>query len=122
MNDDARGIYITNSQIKFKPSLLKSNPCDYSDTYILVKGAIRITGSGADVAAQNADARNKQVTFKSCAPFTDSISEINDTQVDNAKGLDVVMLMYSLIEHSNNQAKTSESVWQYHKDDNNSRF
>ena len=81
MNDGTSGTYITNSQINFKPTLLKSNICDYTDAYILVKGAITITGSGADVAAQNADARIKQVTFKSCAPFTDSISKINDTQV-----------------------------------------
>ena len=67
MNDDTRGIYITNSHVKFKPTLPKSNLCDYSDAYTLVKGAITVTGSGADVAAQIADTRKKQLTFKSCA-------------------------------------------------------
>ena len=51
------------------------------------------------------------------SPFTGCIWEINNTQIDNAKGLDVVMLMYNLIEYSDNCSKTSESLWQYHKDD-----
>ena len=55
--------HTTNSQIKFKTTMLKSSLCDYSDIYILVKGAIISTGAGADVAAQKSDARNKQVTF-----------------------------------------------------------
>ena len=40
INDDARGTYNTNSQIKFKTTVLKSSLCDYSDAYILVKGTI----------------------------------------------------------------------------------
>ena len=51
------------------------------------------------------DEKNKQVTFKIVAPFTDCINEINNTQVDNAKDIDVVMPMYNLIEYSNNYAK-----------------
>ena len=39
--------------------------------------------------------------------------------MDNAKGLDVVMPMYNLIEYNDNYAKTSGNVWQYHKDDSN---
>ena len=68
---------------------------------------------------------NKQTIFKYCAPFTDCIIEINNTQVGNAKDLDVVMsmynLMYNLIEYSNNYSKTSGSLWQYCTDepDNN---
>ena len=54
---------------------------------------------------KNADKRNKQVTFKSFTLFTDCMSEINNTQVDNAKDLDVVMLMHNLVEYSNNYAK-----------------
>ena len=65
--------------------MLKSNLCDYSDAYILVKGTITITGAGADAAARQADERDKEVVFKNCAPFTNCISEINNTQVDNAK-------------------------------------
>ena len=60
--------------------------------------------------------KNKQVTLKFFAPFTDCISEKNNTPVDNAKDLDVVMLMYNLIVYCNNYTKTSGSSWQYHKD------
>ena len=55
INDESRGKYNANSQIKFKTTMLKSSLCDYSDTYILVKGTITITGAGADPAARQAD-------------------------------------------------------------------
>ena len=59
---------------------------------------------------------NKTVIFKNCAPFTDCISKINNAQVDNAKDIDIVMLMYNLIEYSDNYSKTSGSLWQYCKE------
>ena len=58
----------------------------------------------------------KKVIFKNCAPFTDCISKINNTQVDNAKDIDIVMPMYNLIEYSDNYSKTSGSLWQYCKE------
>ena len=58
----------------------------------------------------------KKVIFKNCAPFTNCISEINNTQVDNAKDIDIVMPMYNLIEYSDNYSKTAGNVWQYYKD------
>ena len=76
INDDSRRTYSTNSQIKFKTPMLKSNLCDY---------VITINGAGDDSAARQVDERNKGVIFKNCAPFTDCISEINNTQIDNAK-------------------------------------
>ena len=96
--------------------MLKSSLCDYSDAYILVKRTIKIAGEGADAAARHADERDKGVAFKNCAPFTNCISEINNTQVDNAKDIDIAMPMYNLIEYSDNFAKTSGSLWQYFKD------
>ena len=99
--------------------MLKSSLCDYSDAYILVKGTIAITGAGADAAARQADERDKGVAFKNCAPFTNCISEINNTQVDNAKDIDIVMPMYNLIEYSDNYAKTTGSLWQYFRDEPN---
>ena len=75
INDESRGTYDVNSQIKFKTTMLKSSLCDYSDVYILVKGKIRVTGAGADVAARQADERDKGVAFKNCAPFTNCIRE-----------------------------------------------
>ena len=58
-----------------------------------------------------------EVVFKNCALFTDCISEINNTQIDNAKDIDAVIKMYNLIECSNNYSKTSGSLWQYYRDE-----
>ena len=70
--------------------MLKSSLYDFSDAYILVKGNKTITGAGDEIAARHADRRDKGVAFKNCAPFTNCISEINNTQIDNAKNLDIV--------------------------------
>ena len=77
--------------------MLKYSLCDYSDVYILVKGTITIEGEGADLTARQADERDKGVAFKNCAPFINGMSEINNTQIDNAKDIDIVMPMYNLI-------------------------
>ena len=114
INDESRGGYNVNSQIKFKTTMLKSSLCDYSDAYILVKGTITVNDTSAAGAAANNT--NKKVIFKNCAPFANCISEINNTQVDNAKDIDIVMPMYNLIEYSDNYSKTSGSLWQYCKD------
>ena len=114
INDESRGAYNVNSQIKFKTTMLKSSLCDYSDAYILVKGTITVNNTAAQGAAANNT--NKKVIFKNCAPFTNCISEINNTQIDNAKDIDIVMPMYNLIEYSDNYAKTTGSLWQYCKD------
>ena len=114
INDESRGAYNVNSQIKFKTTVLKSSLCDYSDAYILVKGTTSINNTAAQGAAANNI--NKKVIFKNCAPFTNCISEINNTQIDNAKDIDTVMRMYNLIEYSDNYAKTTGSLWQYCKD------
>ena len=122
INDASRGTCNVNSQIKFKTTMLKSSLCDHSDEYILVKGKIRITGAGDDAAAREADGRDKGITFKNCAPFTNRISEINNTQIDNAKHIDIVMPMYDLIESSDNYTKTSGSLWQYYRDEPNNNI
>ena len=114
INDESRGAYNVNSQIKFKTTMLKSSLCDYSDAYILVKGTISVNNTAAADAAVNNT--NKKVIFKNCAPFTNCISEINNTQIDNAKDIDIVMAMYNVIEYSGNYAKTTGSLWQYCKD------
>ena len=102
--------------MKFKTTMLKSSLCDYSDAYILVKGKITITAEGDNEAARCADERNKGVAFKNCSPFTICISEINNTQIDNCKNIDIIMPMYNLIEYSDNYAKTSGSLSQYYRD------
>ena len=114
INDESRRAYNVDSQIKFKTTMLKSSLCDYSDVYILVKGTINLTNTAA--AGATANNINKKVIFKNCAPFTNCISEINNTQIDNAKDIDIVIPMYNLIEYSDNYAKTTGSLWQYCKD------
>ena len=94
--------------------MLKSSLCDYSDAFILVKGTITVNNTAA--ADADANSTNEKVIFKNCAPFTNSISETNNTQVDNTKDIDFVMPMYNLIEYSDNYSKTSGSLWQYCKD------
>ena len=94
--------------------MLKSSLCDYSDTYILVKGTISVTNTAAaDAAANNI---NKKVIFKNFAPLTNCVGEINNTQIGNAIDIDIVMPMYNLIEYSDNYVKTTRSFWQYCKD------
>ena len=93
--------------------MVKSGLCDYSNAYILVKE--KIAGAGDDAAARQADERDKGVAFKICAPFTNCISEINNTQIDNCKDIDIVMPLYNLLEYSDNYAKTSGALWQYYR-------
>ena len=118
INNESRGRYSSND-IKFKTTMLRSNLCDYADAYILVKGTITITGVGDDDAAKRLDERNKGMIFKNCAPFTKCISTINNTDIDNAQDMDIVMSMFNLIEYSDNYSKTSGILWQYYKDDPN---
>ena len=89
--------------------MLRSSLCDYSYAYIVVKGNISVNNTGTAAAPNN---RNRKVIFKNYAPFTNCISKINNTQIDNAEYIDRVMLMYSLIEYSDNYSKTSGSLWQ----------
>ena len=121
INDESRGNY-ANSDIRFKTAMLRSNLCDYADSYILAKGTITITGASDDAAARNADERDKGVIFKNCAPFTKCISRINNTDIDNAKNIDIVKPLYNLIEYSNNYSKTPGSLWKYYKDDPNNNI
>ena len=91
--------------------MLRSYLCDYSDAYILVIGTITV--ATLETGGEN---NGMQVVFKNRAPFTNCISGISNTQIDNAKDIDVVMSMYDLIEYSNNYLKTSGSLWQYYRD------
>ena len=113
-NDDIRGEYSPNKQIRFKTAMVRLSLCDYSDVYILVKGSIIVNNTAsAGAAANNA---NEKVIFKNCSPFTNYISKINNTQVDNDEYIDIVMPMHNLIEYSDNPSKTSGSLWQYCKE------
>ena len=71
--------------------MLKASLYDYGDAYIVVKEAIIAPNTGIATAPND---RNKEVAFKSCAPFTDCISEKSNTQIDNGEEIHVVMNIY----------------------------
>ena len=87
---EARGTYSPNKQVKFK-TMLRSSLRDYGDAYMLVKGNITVNNTAA--AGADANNTNKKVIFKNCAPFTSCISKINNTQIDNAECIHIVMPM-----------------------------
>ena len=118
INDEPRWTY-TSKSIRFKTTILRSSLYDYANAYILAKGTITITGAENDVAVRQADERDKGVIFKNCALFVECINRINNTEIDYAKNIDIVMPMYNLIEYGDNYSKTSGSLWQHYKDDPN---
>ena len=89
--------------------MLRSDLCDYSDAYIAVKGKIIVTNP-------DNDAYDKKLAIKNNASFTSCISKINNTLINNAEDLDIVMPMYNLIEYSKNHRKTTGSLWIYCRD------
>ena len=115
INDDIRGAYSPNKQIEFKTTMLRFCLCDYSDAYLLVKENISVNNT----AAATTNNTNKKVIFNNCAPFTNCISKITNTQIDNAKYIDIVITMYKLIEYSDNYSKTCGSLSQYCKKNTN---
>ena len=66
INNDARGTYNNDSQVKFKTSKLKSSLCDDSDEYVIAKGTVTI--APVPPPAANPNNNNKEVVFKNCAP------------------------------------------------------
>ena len=110
---NAEDRYKPSKQIRFKTSMLRSDLCDFSNAYIVVKGTIAITNS-------DNNAHDKKLAFKNNAPFVFCISKINNTLIDNAEDLDVVKSMYNLLEYSKNYSKTSGRFWNYYRDEPNS--
>ena len=94
-----------------------SSLCDYSDRYILVKGRITVTGARADAVDRQADERDKGVVFKNYAPFINCKTEINNTEINNAKDIDIVMPMFNLTEYSDNYSKTSGNLYHYYRNE-----
>ena len=90
--------------IKFKTSMLKSNLCDYSDTYIVVEGRVRATG------INNVNRRNNKLTFKKNGTLRSCIAKINNTYIENAEDLGIVMTTYNLLEYSDNYFTTSGNL------------
>ena len=103
--------YNTSRPIRFKTSMLRSDLCDYSDAYVLVKGKITVTNPN-----DNANF-NKELTLKNNATFFSWVSKINGELVENAEDLDIVMPMYNLLKYSKNYEKTSGSLFNCYRDE-----
>ena len=110
--------YNENKSIRFKTPMLRSNLCDYSDAYLLVKGTITVTATGVNNNANNIrDKRNIPVILKINAPFVSFITRINVELIEDADDLDIVMSMYNLSEYSKNYRKTIGSLYIYYRDE-----
>ena len=110
--------YNENKSIRFKALMLRSNLCDYSDAYILVKGTITITALGVNNNANNIrDKRNRPVILKNNAPFVSRITRINSELIEDGDDLDIVVPMYNLLEYSKNHRKTIEFLYNYYRDE-----
>ena len=115
-SSDANDRYKPNKPITFKISMLRSDLCDFSDVYIIIKGDATLTNA---TNRDFIDVRNRFLAFKNNAPFTNCISKINNVFIDNVEDLDNVMPMYHLLEYSKNYLKTTGTLQNYYKEDPN---
>ena len=104
-------MYNENKSIRFKTPMLRSNLCDYSDAYILVKDIITVAGNNLR------DRQNRPLIIKDNAPFVSCITRINGELIEDADDLDIVMPMYNLLEYSKNYRKTIGSLYNYYRDE-----
>ena len=103
--------YNENKSIRFKTPMLRSNLCDYSDAYILVKGTITVAGNNFR------DIQNRSLILKNNTPFISCITRINGELIEDADDLDIVMPMYNLLQYSKNYRKTIGSLYKYYRDE-----
>ena len=108
--------YNENKSIRFKTPMLRSNLCDYSDAYILVKGTVTVNGvvNGAENEILR---KNRPLILKNNAPFVSCMTKINNEFIEDADDLDIVMPMYNLLEYSKNYRKTIGSLYNYYRDE-----
>ena len=106
--------YYENKSIRFKTPMLRSDLCNYSDAYILVKGTIMVNGVVNGVENDIAR-RNRPLILKNNVPFVSCITRINGELVEDADDLDIVMPMYNLLEYSKNYRKTIGSLYNYYR-------
>ena len=104
-NGQSNANYDAGNEIIYNKEVLKSNLCNYSNAYILVRGDISfIINNGT------------QVAFKNCALFTKCITKIDRTTIDDAEDLDFAVPMYDFIECNPNYSVTIGSLGFYSKD------
>ena len=108
--DQSEKNYSVIKEGRIKTPMLRSDLCDFGDTYIVAKGDIAVT-------TPDITKRGKSVAFKNNALFINCISKINGIQIENTEDLDVVMPFYNLLEYSKNYRKTTDSLWNYYRDE-----
>ena len=108
--------YNENKSIRFKTPILRSNLCDYSDVYILLKGTITVNGV-VNGAENDISRRNRPLILKNNASFVSGITRINGELIEDADDLDIVMPMYNLLEYSKIYRKTIGSLYNYYRDE-----
>ena len=94
--------------------MLRSDLCDFSDAYIVVKGTITLTTTNGRGFI---DIGNRFLAFENNTPFTNSISKVNNALIDNEENQDAVMSMYNFLEYSKNYKKTTVTLWNYYRDE-----
>ena len=72
VNDLSSSQHSDNKNMQFKTSVLRSDLCDFSDPYIVVKRSITVEENNDDKT------KNKKLIFKNNAPFRSYISKINN--------------------------------------------
>ena len=105
IDNEMSSAYSENESIKFLTRSIELNLCDYSDAYFLVTGNITSGGN------------NTKVAFKNCVPFRKCRTEINESFVDEAEHINIVIPMYKLFEYSDNYSDTSGSLWHLNRDE-----
>ena len=107
INDLSDGQYSVNKNIRFKTPMLRLDLRKYKDAYTLVNEIITVTDTNND------SRQNKKLVFKNNATFISCTEKNNNTFLDNAKDLDIVIPMYNLLRHSGNYSITLGSMWHY---------
>ena len=110
--------YNENKSIRFKTPMLRSNLCDYSVAYILVKGTITVAAPGVNNNVNNIrDEKNRPLILKNNAPFVSCKTSINGGLIEDANDLDIVIPIYNLLEYSKNYRKIIGSLYNYYRDE-----
>ena len=104
VSDSSSNQYSVNKNIRFRTSMLRSDLCHYSDAYIVVKGTVNVMTNA------NTDINQKDAAFENNTPFRSCTTKINNTLIDNAEDLDIVLPIYNLLEYSQNYSVTSGSL------------
>ena len=86
-NDLSSSQYSVNKSIRFKIWMLSSGLSDYRDAYIVVEDRITVEEDN------DAETRNKKAIFRNNAPFRSCISKNNNTIIENAEDLGIVMVL-----------------------------